>query len=78
MRKPTFLAMFAVAALFACQSFAADTQTIRDRLGRPVAKVTTCVGGTCKQVTDRLGRTVGKVVQTGKSVVFYDRLGRRR
>lgn len=78
MRKPTIFAAIAIAALFTCSANAGDTQTVFDRLGRPVAKVATCVGGTCSQVYDRVGRPVGKVVKTAGKVVLYDRLGRRR
>ena len=79
MRNPMSLfAAMAIAASFAVQSFAGDTHTVVDRLGRPVARVTTCVGGTCSQVYDRVGRPVAKVVKTAGKVVVYDRLGRRR
>jgi hypothetical protein len=79
MRKPTIFAVMIVAALCSgCAAFAGDTQTVVDRLGRPVARVATCVGGTCLQVYDRVGRPVAKVVKTAGKVVVYDRLGRRR
>jgi hypothetical protein len=78
MRKPTILAAIVITALFTCVAHAGDTQTVFDRLGRPVGKVATCVGGTCSQVYDRVGRPVAKVVKTAGKVVVYDRLGRRR
>lgn len=79
MRKPTIFVAIAIAALCSgCAAMAGDTQTVFDRLGRPVAKVATCVGGTCSQVYDRVGRPVAKVVKTAGKVVVYDRLGRRR
>jgi hypothetical protein len=72
------IGLLAVAFAFILAPSAQADDVIRDRLGRPVAKVATCVGGTCQKVYDRVGRPVAKVVKTAGKVVVYDRLGRRR
>lgn len=66
----------AIVCLTIVQVDAADA--IKDRQGRVVGWVNSCQGGNCLQFRDAQGRQTFRAVQSGRSVILFDRQGRRK
>lgn len=83
---------FAIASLLASEAFAADTRSpsdrpvasapksepIQDRQGRVVGWANTCSNGNCVKFRDAQGRPTATAVRSGRSIILYDRQGRRK
>ena len=91
MRLPLAMA-FAIASLLVSAAFAADTKSpsdrpvasasksepIKDRQGRVVAWANTCSNDNCVKFRDAQGRPTATAVRSGRSIIVYDRQGRRK
>lgn len=66
----------AIVCLSASAAIAADP--IKDRQGRIVGWVNSCQSGNCLQFKDAQGRPTYRAAYSGRSVVIYDRQGRRK